>query len=68
MICNKVKKPDFEFGYDASKDEFVNIFELGFLDLAKVTCLTLQNALSIASMVLTTECIIVDKPMNERVM
>ena len=68
MICNKVKKSDFEFGYDASKDEFVNIFELGFLDLAKVTCLTLQNALSIASMVLTTECIIVDKPMNERVM
>ena len=68
MICNKVKKSDFEFGYDASKDEFVNIFELGFLDLAKVTCLTLQNAVSIASMVLTTECIIVDKPMNERVM
>ena len=68
MICNKVKKSDFEFGYDASKDEFVNIFELGFLDLAKVTCLTLQNALSIASMVLTTECIIVDKPMNDRVM
>jgi len=68
VICNKVKKSDFEFGYDASKDEFVNIFELGFLDLAKVTCLTLQNALSIASMVLTTECIIVDKPMNERVM
>ena len=68
MICNKVKKSDFDFGYDASKDEFVNIFELGFLDLAKVTCLTLQNALSIASMVLTTECIIVDKPMNERVM
>ena len=61
MICNKVKKSDFDFGYDASKDEFVNIFELGFLDLAKVTCLTLQNALSIASMVLTTECIIVDK-------
>ena len=68
MICNKVKKSDFDFGYDASKDEFVNIFELGFLDLAKVTCLTLQNALSIASMVLTTECIIVDKPMNDRVM
>ena len=68
MICNKVKKSDFEFGYDASKNEFVNIFELVFLDLAKVTCLTLQNAVSIASMVLTTECIIVDKPMNERVM
>ena len=68
MICNKVKKSDFEFGYDASKHEFVNIFELVFLDLAKVTCLTLQNAVSIASMVLTTECIIVDKPMNERVM
>ena len=68
VICNKVKESDFEFGYDASKDEFVNIFELGVIDPAKVTRSTLQNAASIASMVLTTECIIVDKPMNDRVM
>jgi chaperonin GroEL len=66
VICDKVKESDFEFGYDASNDEFVNIFELGVIDPAKVTRSTLQNAASIASMVLTTECIIVDKLMNER--
>jgi chaperonin GroEL len=38
------------------------MFEVGVIDPAKVTRSTLQNAASIASMVLTTECIIVDKP------
>jgi chaperonin GroEL len=38
------------------------MFEAGIIDPAKVTRSTLQNAASIASMVLTTECIIVDKP------
>ena len=41
------------------------MFEVGIIDPAKVTRSTLQNAASIASMVLTTECIIVDKPQAE---
>ena len=40
------------------------MFEAGIIDPAKVTRSTLQNAASIASMVLTTECIIVDKPVE----
>ena len=49
-------------GYNAATNELVNMFEVGIIDPAKVTRSTLQNAASIASMVLTTECIIVDKP------
>ena len=52
-------------GYNAATDEFVNMFDAGIIDPAKVTRSTLQNAASIASMVLTTECIIVDKPNEE---
>ena len=42
------------------------MYEAGIIDPAKVTRSTLQNAASIASMVLTTECIIVDKPSDEK--
>ena len=43
------------------------MFEIGIIDPAKVTRSTLQNAASIASMVLTTECIIVDKSVEESI-
>ena len=62
VIFEKVKAADFEIGYNAASDELVNMFDVGIIDPAKVTRSTLQNAASIASMVLTTECIIVDKP------
>ena len=62
VIFEKVKESDFEVGYNAAKDELSDMFEAGIIDPAKVTRSTLQNAASIASMVLTTECIIVDKP------
>ena len=65
VIFEKVKQSDFEFGYNAAKNELVNMFDIGIIDPAKVTRSTLQNAASIASMVLTTECIIVDKPDDE---
>ena len=57
-----LKDAEFEFGYNAANNEIANMFESGIIDPAKVTRSTLQNAASIASMVLTTECIIVDKP------
>ena len=61
VIVERVKNADFEIGYNAASGEFVDMFEAGIIDPAKVTRSTLQNAASIASMVLTTECIIVDK-------
>jgi chaperonin GroEL len=61
VIVERVKRKNFEVGYNAATDEFVNMYEQGIIDPAKVTRSTIQNAASIASMVLTTECIIVDK-------
>ncbi len=62
VIAERVKEKDFNVGYDAAKGEFVDMFEAGIVDPAKVTRSALQNAASIAGMVLTTECIVVDKP------
>merc|ERR1712100_906399 len=51
VIFEKVKEADFEVGYNAAKNELVNMFDIGIIDPAKVTRSTLQNAASIASMV-----------------
>ena len=67
VIIEKVQQQEFEIGYNAAKNRFVNMYQEGIIDPAKVTRSGLQNATSIASMILTTECIIVDdnKTINE---
>ena len=60
VIIEKVQQQPVEIGYNAAKNTFVNMYEEGVVDPAKVTRSALQNATSIASMILTTECIIVD--------
>jgi len=62
VIAERVKEKDFNVGFNAATNEFVDLFEAGIVDPAKVTRSALQNAASIAGMVLTTECIVVDKP------
>ena len=62
IVLERVKEKDFEVGYDAQEDTYVNMVEAGIVDPAKVTRSALQNAASIAAMVLTTEAIVVDKP------
>ncbi len=62
VIAERVKGMDFNSGYNAATGEFVDMFQAGIVDPAKVTRSALQNAASIAAMVLTTECIVVDKP------
>ncbi|NEP01648.1 MAG: chaperonin GroEL [Symploca sp. SIO2E9] len=62
VIAERVKEKEFDVGFNASTNEFVNMFDAGIVDPAKVTRSALQNAASIAGMVLTTECIVVDKP------
>jgi len=66
VIAERVKEKPFSVGYDAANNQFVDMFEAGIVDPAKVTRSALQNAASIAGMVLTTECIIVDKPEKEK--
>ena len=55
------KNSDFSIGYNAATGHIVDMYEAGIIDPAKVTRSALQNAASIASMILTTECIVVDK-------
>jgi chaperonin GroEL len=62
VIAERVKEKSFNIGYNAATNEFVDLLEAGIVDPAKVTRSALQNAASIAGMVLTTECIVVDKP------
>ncbi len=62
VIAERVKEMPFNSGYNAASNEFVDMFEAGIVDPAKVTRSGLQNAASIAGMVLTTECIVVDQP------
>jgi len=62
VIAERVKEKDFNVGFNAATNEFADMFEAGVVDPAKVTRSATQNAASIAGMVLTTECIVVDKP------
>jgi chaperonin GroEL len=66
VIAERVKEKEFNVGYDAAQGTFVDMFEAGIVDPAKVTRSALQNAASIAGMVLTTECIVVDKPEKDK--
>jgi chaperonin GroEL len=51
-----------EKGFNAKTGEFVNMFEAGIVDPTKVTRVAIQNAVSVVGMILTTECMVVDKP------
>ena len=62
VISERVKEKEFNTGYNAATNEYSDMFSAGIVDPAKVTRSALQNAASIAGMVLTTECIVVDKP------
>ena len=61
VVVEKVKSSSEGFGFDAGKEEYVDMKKVGIVDPTKVTRSALQNAASIASMVLTTESIVTDK-------
>ena len=60
VIVNKVKEGEGDFGYNARKEVFENLYENGVIDPVKVTRVALENAASIAGMLLTTECVLCD--------
>jgi len=62
VVLGKVMAGDATFGYDAASGEYGDMIGLGIIDPTKVTRLGLQNAASIASLILTTDCIIVEAP------
>ncbi|HHW47387.1 MAG TPA: chaperonin GroEL [Clostridiaceae bacterium] len=65
IIVDKVKNSEIGIGFDVLSEQYVNMIEAGIVDPAKVTRTALQNAASIASMLLTTESIVADKPEKE---
>ncbi len=65
VIVENVKASKKGIGFDAAKEEYVNMIASGIVDPAKVTRSALQNAASIAAMLLTTESVIADKPEKE---
>jgi chaperonin GroEL len=68
IIVQKVKEGKDDFGYNARSDKYENMKTAGVIDPTKVSRVALENAASIASMLLTTECTIVDKPKDEPAM
>ena len=65
VILEKVKSSAPGFGFDAANEEYVDMKKVGIVDPTKVTRSALQNAASVASMVLTTESIVTDKKENK---
>jgi chaperonin GroEL len=66
VIVEKVKALEGAMGYDAYKGEYVDMIEAGIVDPTKVTRSALQNAASVAAMVLTTESLVADIPEKEK--
>lgn len=66
VIIQKIKEGKTDYGYNARENKFENLFAAGVIDPTKVTRLALENAASIASLLLTTECVVADDPEDEK--
>ncbi|MGB3779743.1 MAG: chaperonin GroEL [Tunicatimonas sp.] len=62
VVIQKVLEGKDDYGFNARTDQYENLFEAGVIDPTKVTRLALENAASIAALLLTTECVIADEP------
>ncbi|MDY0276266.1 MAG: chaperonin GroEL [Desulfomicrobium sp.] len=67
VVIEKVRAGKEDFGYNAATDEYEDLFKSGVIDPKKVTRIALQNAASVASLLLTTECAIAEKPKEDPV-
>jgi chaperonin GroEL len=65
IVVDRVRKGDDGFGYNAQSDEYEDLVSAGVIDPTKVVRTALQNAASIAGMLLTTEAVVVEKPQEE---
>ncbi len=65
VVVEEVKKREGNFGYNAEKNKYEDLVAAGIIDPTKVTRTALQNAVSIASLILTTECVVADLPEKE---
>jgi len=65
IVVQKVKEGKTDFGFNARTEQYENLIGAGVIDPTKVTRIALENAASIAGMLLTTECVVADKPKKE---
>jgi len=65
IVVEKVKNQKGDYGFNALTDKYENMIEAGVIDPTKVTRFALQNAASVASLMLTTQCMIAEKPKEE---
>ena len=68
VVVNTVAQGEGNFGYNAQTGEYGNLVEMGVLDPTKVTRTALQNAASVASLILTTDCMVADIPQDDKPM
>ncbi len=68
VVVQKVKEGKDDFGFNANTEKFENLMKSGVIDPTKVARIALQNAASVASMLITTEAVIVEKPKKEQPM
>jgi chaperonin GroEL len=67
VVVNEVKRGKKDFGYNARTDNYGLMYDFGVIDPTKVTRTAIENAVSIASMILMTECVIVDEPSKDEI-
>ncbi|MFM7358483.1 MAG: chaperonin GroEL [Sediminibacterium sp.] len=65
IVVQKIKEGKGDFGFNARSEVYENLLKAGVIDPTKVTRVALENAASIAAMLLTTECVVADKPKPE---
>ncbi len=68
LVVNKVSEGKGGFGYNANADKYEDMLKAGILDPVKVTRIALQNAVSIAGLLLTTDCLVTEKPKEKEEM
>jgi chaperonin GroEL len=66
IVVNKVKEGKDDYGYNAATDQYGNLLSQGVIDPVKVVRTALQNAASVASLMLTTECLVAERPKDEK--
>jgi chaperonin GroEL len=65
VVINRIKELTGNYGYNASTEDYVDMLQAGIIDPTKVTRSALQNAASVAGLMLTTECMVADEPVEE---
>jgi chaperonin GroEL len=65
IVINKVREGKDDFGYNAANDSYGNLLSQGVIDPVKVVRTALQNAASVASLMLTTECLVAERPKDK---